>query len=95
MQKETTIYNLIQDWQKLRSDGWKMVKDTDKLIEKHMDIEEAISKAELQNAEDAFLQLKFLYTLWWASVEKPAEGRDYIWLNVFSNVLGFLNSKCR
>lgn len=93
MADKQSLTSLLQGWKELRSNGWLMLKDTDKLIEKHNAIEKAISQYEAANKKDAFLQLNFLHSLWWESIEHPAEGRDYVFLNTFSSVLKFLSSK--
>lgn len=92
MPEQPTLPALFKEWQELRSTGWNTEVDMEALLEKHADLERAISNAKPTNKKEAFLQLEFLYTLWWENLEKPIQYRDYVWLNVFDNVLRYLKS---
>lgn len=90
MTEPRSLPDLLTEWKNLRSSGWSTEVDMEALLEKHADLEQAISNARPTNKREAFLQLEFLYTLWWENLEKPIQYRDYVWLNTFSNVLQFL-----
>lgn len=90
MAKQQPLPSLLKEWKDLRSNGWNTEVDMEALLEKHADLEQAISNAKPTNKTEAFLQLEFLYTLWWENLEKLIQYRDYVWLNTFSNVLQFL-----